>query len=111
MLRHGRKGSDSVWSLFSLHSAIAGLQDGLKELLNETRVRWIPPESIHFPLQLYTDLDVAHLPTFRAKLEALAAATRPFEVSLKGLSVVSSWRKPRKVRSRSGCAVCVVCRR
>ena len=85
--------------------AIAQLQEGLKPLLEETRAAWTPSSILHLPLQLFTDISPSALNHFQSKLQELARSTAPFELTLKGVGVTPSWRKPRTVRHHLRCFI------
>lgn len=77
-----------------LMEALGRLQAQLKAQLPEPALRWVAPENFHFTLLFLGEQPEERLPAIESAMRMAAQQAPPFEVSLSGLGVFPSWRRP-----------------
>jgi len=74
-----------------LHAAIAPLRD------SEPGLAWVPAHKLHLTLKFVGDADETGVAALADAAERLAAAHKPFELTLEGIGAFPNFRRPRVV--------------
>jgi 2'-5' RNA ligase len=80
--------------------ALGGLRSRLESAV--PGLRWTAPESLHFTLRFFGDLDLDAVAQAGTVLDATAARVAPFPLELHGLGVFPGWSRPRVLWVGSG---------
>ena len=78
-----------------LRTKLAQAENSLGELLPDLPVRWVAAANIHLTLKFLGDVSVNNIPMLEEILQAEAASTKPFELSVGGFGVFPNNSRPR----------------
>ncbi len=81
----------------NIQNAIYESCSGLRQTLNRSLVRWVPPQNIHLTLKFLGDIPAAALDRLKEKLPAEAACHQPFTIEIGKIGVFPSLRRPRVI--------------
>ena len=78
----------------AVRTGLGRIQGQLKERV-ELPVRWVRPEGIHLTLKFLGDVDGGKMGQVEESLATATATAHPFSISLNGVGVFPSLRRPR----------------
>lgn len=78
-----------------IREALAKAEEHLK--YSGADVKWVAPENIHLTLKFLGEVDEARIEKVKATLDEIGKATKPFEMTIKGLGVFPKIDFPRVI--------------
>ena len=80
-----------------IQSAIYQSTVNLRQTINRSYIRWVPPQNIHITLKFLGDVSPANLELLKQMLKAETAQVDPFSIQVGTLGVFPGLRHPRVI--------------
>jgi 2'-5' RNA ligase len=80
-----------------IHARLDGVMEDLKRRLKEAPIRWVAVKNIHITIAFLGDVSVANLDPIKKIIQAEAARTPAFSLTVGGLGAFPSVSRPRVI--------------